>query len=163
LSLMCSETPPRSMKSEGPLPSSYWIAGRFISFEYSCSFEIRKGGYRVCAPKGNEKRHLESWICGYHRWNEGESVNKSQMDIKLKTCDTGTWVKVSISWHILHQLWHTSPIALLALRNPQHRSLLTVVSTTSAPGRAKSATLERPWGYFLTQLWNTLRVKHLPS
>jgi hypothetical protein len=42
--------------------------------------------------------------------------------------------KAFIPVHIL-QHWHTCPIALLARRNPQHRSLLTVVSATSAPGR----------------------------
>jgi hypothetical protein len=38
-----------------------------------------------------------------------------------------------ISRHTLHQHWYTCPIALPALRNPQHRSLLAVVSATSAP------------------------------
>jgi hypothetical protein len=38
-----------------------------------------------------------------------------------------------ISRHILHQHWYTCPIALPVLRNPQHRSLLVVVSATSTP------------------------------
>jgi hypothetical protein len=45
-------------------------------------------------------------------------------------------------------------------RNPQHRRLLTVVSATSAPGQASSATLKRPWENFLIQLWTVLCDKH---
>jgi hypothetical protein len=62
---------------------------------------------------------------------EGESVNRSQMDIKRKTCDIRTWN--FFSRHILHQYWYTCPIALPVRRNQQHRSLLTVVSAISAP------------------------------
>jgi hypothetical protein len=40
---------------------------------------------------------------------------------------------IFISRHILHQHWYTCPIALPGRRNPQRRSLLTVVSATSAP------------------------------
>jgi hypothetical protein len=60
-----------------------------------------------------------------------ESVNRSQIDIKRKICDTETWKKTFISRHILHQHWYTCPIALPVRRNPQRRSLLTVA--TSAP------------------------------
>jgi hypothetical protein len=38
-----------------------------------------------------------------------------------------------ISRHILHQHWYTCPIALRVRQNPQHASLLTVVSAISAP------------------------------
>jgi hypothetical protein len=41
--------------------------------------------------------------------------------------------KTFISQHILHQHWHTCPIALPVRRNLQHRNLLTVVSATSTP------------------------------
>jgi hypothetical protein len=41
--------------------------------------------------------------------------------------------KTFISRHVLHQHWYTCPIALPMRRNPQHRSLLTVISATSAP------------------------------
>jgi hypothetical protein len=41
--------------------------------------------------------------------------------------------KTFISQHVIHQHWYTCPIALPLRRNPQHRSLLTVVSATSAP------------------------------
>jgi hypothetical protein len=34
---------------------------------------------------------------------EGESVNRSQMDTKRKTCDIRTWKKTFISRHIVHQ------------------------------------------------------------
>jgi hypothetical protein len=39
-----------------------------------------------------------------YRHYGGESVNRSQMDVKRKTCDTQTWEKTFISRHILHQL-----------------------------------------------------------
>jgi hypothetical protein len=64
---------------------------------------------------------------------EGESVNRSQMAIKRKTCEIWTWKKMFISQHILHQHWYTCPITIPVRRNPQHRSLLTVVSATFAP------------------------------
>jgi hypothetical protein len=40
--------------------------------------------------------------------------------------------KTFISRHILHQHWYTCPIALTVCRNHQHRSLLTLVSDSSA-------------------------------
>jgi hypothetical protein len=58
--------------------------------------------------------------------------------------------KTFISRHIPPQHWHTCPIALPVRRNPQHRSLLTVVSATSAPGWASSAIFERHWENFST-------------
>jgi hypothetical protein len=58
---------------------------------------------------------------------EEESVNRSR-----KTCDIRTWKKC-ISRHIHHQHWYTCPISLPVRRNPKHRSLLTIISTTSAP------------------------------
>jgi hypothetical protein len=53
------------------------------------------------------------------------------MNIKRKTCDIRTWKKTFISRTILHQQCYTCPIALPVRRNPQNRSLLTVVSATS--------------------------------
>jgi hypothetical protein len=41
--------------------------------------------------------------------------------------------KTFISRHLLYQHWYIYPIALPVHRNPQHWSLLTVVSTTSSP------------------------------
>jgi hypothetical protein len=41
--------------------------------------------------------------------------------------------KAIISRHILHQHWYTRPNALPVRRNRQHRSLVTVVTVTSAP------------------------------
>jgi hypothetical protein len=55
------------------------------------------------------------------------------MDIKRKTCDIWNRKKTFISRHILHQHWYTCPIALPVRRNPQHRSLLTIVSPISEP------------------------------
>jgi hypothetical protein len=43
-----------------------------------------------------------------------------------------TWKKTFTSQHIL-QHWYPCPIALPMRRNPQHRSILIVVSTASAP------------------------------
>jgi hypothetical protein len=71
-----------------------------------------------------------------------ESINRSQMDIKCKTCNIRTWKNHFISWHVLHQHLYTCPIALPMCRNPRYRSLLTLVSATSAPSRVSSATLE---------------------
>jgi hypothetical protein len=48
-------------------------------------------------------------------------------------------------------------------RNLQHRSLLTVFSATSAPGRASSASFERPWEKFSTQLCTAMRDKQFPT
>jgi hypothetical protein len=61
---------------------------------------------------------------------EGESVNRSLMDMKLKTCDT---MEKNIYWHIFHQHVYTCSIAFPVYWNPQHWSLLTVVSAPSAP------------------------------
>jgi hypothetical protein len=48
---------------------------------------------------------------------EGGSVNRSQMDIKRKTCDIRNWNKIFISRHILHQHWYICPIALPVREN----------------------------------------------
>jgi hypothetical protein len=59
--------------------------------------------------------------------------------------------KTFISRHTFHQPWYTCSIALPVRRNPQHKSLLTVVSSTSASGRESPETFERPW----ENLWPT--------
>jgi hypothetical protein len=60
---------------------------------------------------------------------EGESINRSQMAIKRKTCDIWIWKKKRfLSRHIHHQHWNTLPVALPVPRKTQHKSLLTVVS-----------------------------------
>jgi hypothetical protein len=65
----------------------------------------------------------------------------SQIDINRKACDIGTWKK-----HLFLDISSTNigtcPIALPVRRNPQHRSLLTVVSATSTPLRLPNV-LER--------------------
>jgi hypothetical protein len=58
-----------------------------------------------------------------------------------------------ISRRVLHQHWYTCTIALPVYRNPRHRSLLTVVSATSAPGSGIICG-------FRTQLWTALRDRH---
>jgi hypothetical protein len=84
-----------------------------------------------------EDRFLRSQRYGNLRSNikyEGEPVNRSQIDIKRKTCDIRIWEKKTfISWHILYQHWYTCPIDLPVHRNLQHKSLLTLASATSAP------------------------------
>jgi hypothetical protein len=55
------------------------------------------------------------------------------MGIKRKTRDIGTRGKAFIARYNLHQHWYTCPIVLPMRRNPQHRSLLTVISTHFAP------------------------------
>jgi hypothetical protein len=72
---------------------------------------------------------------------KGESVSRSQFIIKRKTFDIRTWEK-----YLFLDISSTNicPIALPVLRNQQHRSLLTVVSATSAFARAPCATFERP-------------------
>jgi hypothetical protein len=65
--------------------------------------------------------------------HKGESVNRSQKDIKRKICDTRTWGQLFISPHILHQYWYTCLIALPVCQYPQHRSLLTVSATSARP------------------------------
>jgi hypothetical protein len=104
----------------------------------------------------------EPWASG-SKCYEGESANRSQMDIKRKTCDIHTWKKTFISWHILCQHWYTCPIALLVCRNPQHRIFrllsqpllhlcfnLFVVSGTFAPR----------WNSFTQQTLPTVNRKH---
>jgi hypothetical protein len=93
---------------------------------------------------------------------EWDSVNRSQIDIKRKTCVFRTRNKTCISRHILHQHRYTCPIAWPVRRKPQNTSILTVVSAISAPGRASSENFERPPKNFSTQSWAALRDKHIP-
>jgi hypothetical protein len=58
---------------------------------------------------------------------DGESVNRSQMNIKCKTCCSNL-EGTSVSRHILYQHWYTSHCFTMH-RNPQYRSR----SATSAP------------------------------
>jgi hypothetical protein len=91
----------------------------------------------------------------YSQLHEGESVNRSKMDI------CGIIRGIIISQHILHQHWYTCPIGLVVRRNRQHRSLdcclrhflITVSSSSSA----------KPLPCFSTQLWTALRDKHFPQ
>jgi hypothetical protein len=54
------------------------------------------------------------------------------MAIKRKTCDIRTWKETFVSRHILHQHWYTCSSALQVRRDPQDKSILTVVSAISA-------------------------------
>jgi hypothetical protein len=71
-----------------------------------------------------------------------------------------------ISRHILQQHCHTYPIALPVRRNPQHRSVLTVVSATFALGRASSATLrdflDTIVNHFTQHILPIVNRKHFP-
>jgi hypothetical protein len=94
---------------------------------------------------------------------EGESVNMSQMDIRRKACDIRNWKK-NISRHILRQHRYTCPIALPVRRHPQHRSLLTVVSATSAspfqPLRHQRNFCHPVVNCFTRQTLPTVNMKH---
>jgi hypothetical protein len=71
---------------------------------------------------------------GHEPLNITREVNRSQMGIKRKTCDIRTWKKekkIYFSTCPPPTLTHC-PIALPVRRNPQHRSLLNVVSAISA-------------------------------
>jgi hypothetical protein len=57
---------------------------------------------------------------------EEEPVNRSKMDIKHETWNM--WYS-----NLIHKHWYACPIALPARREPEHRSLLTVVTSTSVP------------------------------
>jgi hypothetical protein len=70
---------------------------------------------------------------------EGESVNRSQMNIKSTTCDIRTLEK-----HVFLDIHALVPSLYQCVETPHHRSLLTLVSATYAPCRASSATFERP-------------------
>jgi hypothetical protein len=54
-----------------------------------------------CRLDGKLVWELE-WIITLVAIYEGDSVNKSQVDIKRKACDIRTWKKKVYFWHILH-------------------------------------------------------------
>jgi hypothetical protein len=72
--------------------------------------------------------------------------------------------KTFISLLILHQYWYSCPIALPARRNQQHRSILTVVSATSAPPfqplRHQRNVCHRVVNRFTRQTLPTVNRKH---
>jgi hypothetical protein len=71
---------------------------------------------------------------------EGESVNRSQTDIKRKTCGSRTWGKnIYSSTYPPLTLKHLSR-RFTSASKPATLKFLTVVSATSAPGRASSET-----------------------
>jgi hypothetical protein len=79
----------------------------------------------VKRPGREDDHSLLFWCrCQERRNYERESVNRSQLDLKRKTRD--------ICRYILRQHWCTCLIALPVRRNLKQRSLLTVVSATSA-------------------------------
>jgi hypothetical protein len=79
------------------------------------------------------------------------------MYIKCKERDIRTF----ISRHILHQCWYTCPTALPVRLNPQHRSLLTVVSATSAPLRHQRNVCHPVVNCFTRHTLPTINRKHL--
>jgi hypothetical protein len=95
------------------------------------------------------------YICWIY---EGESVNRSQIDIKHMIFEPGK----KHSRHISHQHWYTCPIALPVRRNSQHRSLLNFVSAISAPGWALFETFECPRENCSTQFSTALHDKYFP-
>jgi hypothetical protein len=79
--------------------------------------------------------------------------------VKRKTCKIFEPGKKHL---FLHQDLYTCPIALPARQNPQHRSLLTVVLATSAPGRALFATFRTSLREFLGPVVNRFTLETLP-
>jgi hypothetical protein len=67
-----------------------------------------------------------------------------------------------ISRHILHQHWYTCPIALPVRRNPQHRSLLAVISAISALP-FQPLVHQRNFATFLEQVVNGFKRQTLPT
>jgi hypothetical protein len=75
---------------------------------------------------------------------EGQSANRSQMDVKRKRVIFRPGKNnIHFSTYFLPTLKHLSH-RFTSASNPQHRSFLILVSATSAPGRASSANFERP-------------------
>jgi hypothetical protein len=101
---------------------------------YKWSINPISNPYPVYKWRTSKSWHYIKYFCLYYLYYEGESVNRSQMDIKRtrKTCDIRTWKK-----HLFPDVssisWYTCPIASPVRRDPQHRSLVAVVSATSAP------------------------------
>jgi hypothetical protein len=102
-----------------------WASADFTSNEWKCHQRIYIG-YKLNRCLTFSKEAIRGWY-------EGESVNRSQNGYKMESCDIRTREKHFISRHILHQHWYNCPITLPMHQNPQHRSLLTIVSATSAP------------------------------
>jgi hypothetical protein len=86
------------------------------------------------------------------------------MNIKRKTCDIRSWKKNIYFSTYPPPKRYTYPITLPVLRNPQHRSLLTVVSATSAPPfvplRHRRNVCHRVMDRFTRQTLPTANKKH---
>jgi hypothetical protein len=95
--------------------------------------------------KGEPSRHLpppgvlekiKQKVC-----HEKEPVNRSQMDVKRKTCDIRTLKKNILFLHISSVNFDTLvPSLYQCVETLSTEVLSTVVSATSAPGRTSSAT-----------------------
>jgi hypothetical protein len=84
-----------------------------------------------------------------------ESVNRSQMDLKHKTCDIRAWKK-----HLFLDISSTNINTLIPSLDQcvETRSIEVCwfMSATSGSGRASSATFERHWENLSTYLWTAL-------
>jgi hypothetical protein len=84
----------------------------------------------------------------WHNAYTRESVNKTQMDIKRKTCDIRIWKKnINFSTYPAPTMIHLSH-SFTDASKPTPRKSLIVVSATSASGRALWPNIERPWENF---------------
>jgi hypothetical protein len=83
------------------------------------------------------------------RYYEGESVNRSQLDMKSWNMWYSNLGKnpIYISIYFLHRHRYTCPIALPVRRNSQHRSLWAVVSAQPHISVSSSAISEHPWEF----------------
>jgi hypothetical protein len=126
-------------------PSLWWHRG--ISWSH---ITVRRNHWRTAAKSVAQTGRTTKIY-------EVEPVNRSQMDIKRKTCDIRTWKKhlfldISFTNNVilvssLYQCMETSRIDVCWLLPQPHSHLrfnLFVISET-----------------FATQLWNALRDKHL--
>jgi hypothetical protein len=88
--------------------------------------DVTRGCQRRLSKENIPIRKVKLCMC------EGQPVNGSQTYMKRKTCDIRTWKYIYFSTYTQPTLIHC-PIALPVRRSPQHRSLLAIVSATSAP------------------------------
>jgi hypothetical protein len=87
---------------------------------------------------------------------EGESVNRSQMDIKLKTCDIRTWMK-----HLFLDIFSTNIDTLVPLlyQCVETRSIEVFWLLSQSFPHIVGHHLRLSWESFSTQLWTALRDK----
>jgi hypothetical protein len=114
------------------LKASYIIHQSCLNCVYYAEYWIK---WKNCAECS-----LATWTCLKYAWwrptyihTREKSVNRSQMDIKPKTCDIRNWKKI----YLFLDIYFTNTVTLVpshyqCVRSPWHTSFLTVISATSA-------------------------------